>query len=693
LEEISVMPPVARRIPHPHHLHGDVRPDDFYWLRDRNNPEVIAYLEAENTYADAAMKPLMPLVDRLYEELLARIEQDRVDVPVPHGGYFYYSRIAEGQQYPVYARKRAESRADLDAADEEVLLDLNVLAGDGPFYSVTMVEPSPDHTKLAWLENRTGTDRYTLRVKDLRDGRTLADTLTDVFLYESLAWDSTGRYLFYVTVDASQRPYRLWRHRLAGDEPDILIYEESDPTYALRLTTSASGRYLFLSSENKAADEVRWLPADRPEDPWTVFRRRIPGIKYTLEDWGSDLLVLTNDGAANFRVWHCPWTTPAWERATPLWPEDHDSPVYVQAIHPFRDALLVAGREEGLAQLWVYRDGKARRLPWDEPVYTVRLGENRRYDSGVALITYQSLVTPRITYELDLETLHLIALKQDRVPGGYDPASFRQEQIWATAPDGQRVPISLVYRRDALDHGPAPLLLYGYGSYGATSDPTFVPARLPLLERGGVFAIAHVRGGSEMGYGWYLDGKLLNKRKTFTDFVACAEELIRRGYTRPDRLAAEGRSAGGLLMGAVMNLAPHLFQVVLAGVPFVDVVTTMLDPTIPLTSLEWDEWGNPADAEYYWYIKSYSPYDNVEAKSYPHCLVTTGLNDPRVGYWEPAKWVARLRAEKTDGHTLLLRTHMGAGHMGSSGRYDHLRERALELAFVLDKIGLGESSR
>ncbi len=678
--------PVAKRIPHPHTLHGDVRPDDYYWLRQRDDSEVIAYVEAENAYRDEAMKPLAPLVEGIYQEMLSHVQEDKVEVPVQDGPYFYYSRTEKGKDYRVYARKRAASRDALSAAAEEVILDLNVLAEGSSFYSVTVLKVSPDHSRLAYLENRDGTDRYTLRVKDLTTGEPLSEKIEDVFLQGSLEWDASGEHLFYLTVDDTQRPCRLWRHRLGDHAGDALLAQEGDVTFSFTLDKSRSGRHLLLRSESKDTSEYRYLAADDPAGEWQVFVPRKPGVEYTLEDWAEDFLILTNEGAHNFQLLACPISDPRPAAFRNMLA--YDPSMYLEQVYPFQGVLVLLGRQEALSQVWVLRAGSLERIAWEEPIYAAGIWHNREYAAGSALIAYESRVTPETVYELDLTTLERRPLQRDEVPGGYDPSLYRQEQIWATADDGTKVPMSAVYRKDALAHGPAPLMLYAYGSYGYSSDPYFNSTLLPVLDRGVVVVAAHVRGGSEMGRHWYDDGKLLAKRNTFTDFIACARDLVQRGWTTPGRLAAYGRSAGGLLMGAIVNMAPELFAVVSAGVPFVDVVTTMLDASIPLTTLEWNEWGNPADPVYYEYMKSYSPYDNVEAKDYPHLYVYTGLNDPRVAYWEPLKWVARLRATKTDAHELVLKTLMGAGHGGSSGRYARLREFAEEYAFMLHHIGI-----
>lgn len=678
--------PKAKRLANPHQLHGDTRQDDYYWLRQRNNPEVIRYLEAENEYYAHVMLPLEPLTTRLFDDMVARIPDVETKVPVQDGSYYYYSRMEKDLQYRVYARKRAENREALATATEEVMLDLNVLAKDGGYLSVTVQRMSPAGTRLAYLENRDGTDQYTLFIKDVSSGLLLADRAQNVFISQSMEWDTTGEFIFYITVDESQRPNQLWRHRVGGIEADTLLYEETDNTYTLRLHKSRSGQFLFVESGSKTTTEVRYLSADTPLASFQLLDARRPDIEYHLEHWNDDLLIVTNEQAKNFRLVRCPIQNTSPAAREDLFPYDENR--FLQDVYPFQDALVVEGRAHGLTEVWIYNGASLSKLTWDEPLYTVSVGDNRAYKTTEVLIQYESLLTPPSTFAIDLPSGQRTCLQVASVSGEYVPTDYRQERLWATATDGTQVPMVLVYRAGSLDHGPAPLFLYGYGSYGLNSDPHFDSMRLPLLDMGVVFVTAQIRGGSEMGYAWYEDGKLLQKRNTFTDFIAAAEDLIRRGYTSPEKLAARGGSAGGLLVGAVANMAPHLFQVIAPSVPFVDVVTTMLDASIPLTTLEYDEWGNPEDETYYAYMKSYSPYDNVEAKDYPHLLVTTGLNDPRVAYWEPAKWVARLREMKTDDRVLLLKTNMGAGHFGASGRFDHLREVAAGYAFMLDKLGI-----
>jgi oligopeptidase B len=678
-------PPVAKRIPHPHELHGDVREDNYYWLKDRTNPDVIHYLEEENRYYDEIMLPLEKKTEEIYEAMVGRVPDSEEKVPVQHGPFFYYSRLDKNKQYPIYVRKQAENRESLLKASEDVVLDLNKLAEDGEYLSVTMQRVSTDHKRLAYLENRDGTDRYTIFVKDLETGELLPDLIPDVFIFGSMEWSRCGEYIFYITVDESQRPYQLWRHRLGSEaESDQLIFEEKDITFTLSVTKSQSGKFIFVQSESKTTSEIRLLDADSPLAPLQLVDGRREGIEYSVEHWDDDLLLLSNEGAQNFQLLRCPIT----DLHSRVKVVEYNKDRYLQAMYPFRDKLLIAGRENGLTQIWVLEGNELEQIKWEEPLYTVSIISDQSYEAAECLIQYESLLTPKTTYSLNLLNGEKHRLQVAPVSREYDPSCYRQEHLWATADDGVKVPMTVVYREGALKDGPAPLILYGYGSYGANSDPHFNPYHLPLLEKGIIFVTAQVRGGSEMGRGWYEDGKMQNKRNTFTDFITAAKFLIEKGYTSSSKMAALGRSAGGLLVGAAANMAGELFQVIVPGVPFVDVVTTMLDATIPLTTLEWDEWGNPENPEDYFYMKSYSPYDNVEAKDYPHMYVTTGLNDPRVAYWEPAKWVANLRTVKTDDNILVLKTNMGAGHFGASGRFNHLKEDAACYAFILDKLGL-----
>ncbi|WP_027964091.1 S9 family peptidase [Halalkalibacillus halophilus] len=678
-------PPIAKRIPHPHDLHGDVREDDYYWMRDRNNPDVIDYLEAENRYFDEVMTPLKTQTDKIYERMIERVPDSESEAPVQHGNFFYYSRIDKDLQYSMHARKKAASREQLADASEEVTLDVNELAETSDYLNVTIQRVSADHRLLAYLENRDGSDRYTLKIKNLETGEHLADTIPNVYLFGSMEWSYDGQYIFYVTVDEQQRPYRLWRHQLGTNiDQDELIYEEVDTTFVLHIFKSQSGKFIFVETRSKTTTEMHMIDAHDPQSGIQLIDARRKGIEYDVEHWGDDLLILTNEGAVNFQLLRCPLDNLQFRENVVAYNENR----YLLAMYPFRDSLFLYGRENGLTQIWYVKDGELVKLEWDEPLYTVSVESGQSYEAEEVIVHYQSLLTPKTTYSISLKTGERHQLQVAPVSGDYDPSDYRQAQWWAKADDGVSVPMTVVYREGALDSGTAPLILDGYGSYGATEDPHFNPYRLPVLNQGVVFVTAQVRGGSEMGRHWYEDGKMQQKRNTFTDFVAVANYLINEGYTTPGQLAAVGGSAGGMLVGAVANMAGNLFKVIVPAVPFVDVVTTMLDETIPLTTLEWDEWGDPRTRDDYFYMKSYSPYDNVEAKAYPHLYITTGLNDPRVAFWEPAKWVARLRTFKTDDHTIVLKTNMGAGHYGASGRFNHLKEAAETYAFVLDKIGV-----
>ncbi len=676
-------PPIAKKIPHAHELHGDVRQDDYYWLNEKENPEVIAYLEAENAYFKEVMEPLQEQTDELYEAMVARVPETEVDVPVQHGPYFYYSRQEKDKQYPIYARKKAADRSVLDSAPEEITLDLNELAEGSDYLSVTAQKLSDDQRLLAYLENRDGTDRYTVFVKDLETGELLPDRISDVFIYGSLEWSRSGDYLFYTTVDEQQRPSKLWRHKLGSNDADELLYEEKEETFSLYISKTLSERFISVYVSSKTTSEIRLIDADDPLSELRLIEARREGIEYDVEHSGENLLILTNEHAQNFQLLRAPLDNlEAKENVIP-----YDETKYLQGMYPFRDRLLVAGREDGLTQIWTVQNGKLERLTWDEPIYTVGVLSGQSQDANEILVSFESCITPETTFSFEPKSLDRTLLQVAPVSGEYDPSQFSQKHVFATAADGTKIPVLLMYKNGTLDNGPAPLLLNAYGSYGANSDPYFSPYRLPVLDRSVVYAVVQVRGGSEMGRHWYDNGKMQHKRNTFTDFIAAADYLIAEGYTTTDQLAARGGSAGGLLMGAVANLAGDRFKVIVPEVPFVDVLTTMLDTSIPLTTLEWDEWGDPRQAESYFYMKSYSPYDNVEAKDYPHLYITTGLNDPRVGYFEPAKWVARLRELKTDNNTLVMKTNMGAGHFGESGRLNQLKEVASLYSFVLDKIG------
>ncbi len=677
-------PPVAKKIPKADTLFGDVRVDNYYWLRDRNNPEVLDYLKAENEYALAVMKDTEGLQEKLYKEMLGRIKETDLSVPVKIDDYYYYTRTEEGKQYPIYCRKKGS----LDAP-EEVLLDQNKLAEGHDFCRLGVYKISPNHRFLAYSVDFAGSETYTLRIKDLQTGKLLADSIPNT--YYSVEWANDNQTLFYTTLDETMRPFRLYRHRL-GEQPqsDVLVFEEPDQAYYLSLAKTRSKAYLLINLNSMVTSEVWYLRANQPEGQFRVIHPRQHGMEYSVEHHGKYFFIVTNDNAKNFKVMRAPVNRPQkkyWKEFIP-----YDRKVKIDGVDAFKNHLVIYQRENGLKTIRIFNfaNGENYRVKFPEDVYTYWAGDNPDYNTNLLRFTYTSFVTPRSVYDYNMDTRTWELKKQDEVLGGYNPDLYRSERVFATARDGTRVPISLVYRKGLKKDGKNPLYLYGYGAYGVSIDPSFSSSRLSLLDRGFVYAIAHVRGGGEMGRYWYEDGKLLKKKNTFYDFIDCAEYLIQQKFTSPEKLVISGGSAGGLLMGAVNNLRPDLFKVVLAHVPFVDVLNTMLDPTLPLTVIEYEEWGNPHQKEYYFYIKSYSPYDNVAAKKYPNMLVTAGLNDPRVSYWEPAKWVARLRDLKTDHNLLLLKTKMEAGHSGASGRYDYLKDLAFEYAFVFKCLGIKE---
>jgi oligopeptidase B len=677
-------PPVARIVPRADTTLGDVRIDNYAWLRDdqRKDPAVIAYLEEENRYAEAMTRHTAALREKLFQEMKGRIRETDMAVPERIGGYFYYSRTETGKQYAVLARKRGTL-----SAPEEVLLDQNAMAAGKRYFSLGAYEVSPDARMLAFAVDTTGAERYTLMVKDLATGRILPDKVEMV--NGNVEWAADNRTLFYGKSDAANRPHRILRHTLGTPaSADVVVAEEPDELFTIGVGKTKDGRYLLASSSSFNSAEVRYLPADQPMGTFRVVRPRTADVLYRVEHHGGRFLITTNENAPNFKLVTAPAADPRHESWRDLVPAS-DS-VLLDGIDVFRGHIVLYQRQNAVRTMRVVRpDGSGGySVDFPEPVYTFRPGNNPDFDSPTVRFTYTSLVTPASVYDFDLARRTRELKKATEVVGGHDPSRYATERSWARAPDGTMVPISLVYRKPLARDGRRPMLLYAYGSYGSSTDPTFSSNNLSLLDRGVVYAIAHIRGGQEMGRAWYDQGKLLNKRNTFTDFIASAEHLVREGYTSRERLAIRGGSAGGLLMGAVVNMRPELFRAVVADVPFVDVINTMLDASIPLTTGEWLQWGNPSLPEYYAYMKSYSPYDNVERKAYPAMLVTAGLNDPRVPYWEPAKWVAKLRASKTDRNPLLLHTNMGAGHGGASGRYDALRETAMRYAFILDQLGI-----
>jgi oligopeptidase B len=668
--------PVAKAIPHEITVHGDTRVDNYFWLRERENPDTLAYLEAENLYATAVMESTAALQEQLFGEMLGRIKEDDASVPVAVDDWFYYTRTEKDRGYAIYCRKHGSL-----SAQEEIYLDCNQLAEGQKYFRLGTSARSPDHRLLAYATDYEGGEQYTVRVKDLATGKLLPDEIHNT--YASLQWANDNKHFFYTVLDEAMRPYRLYRHELGAAE-DVLIYEETDARFELEIGKSRSREFLFLTLDSSLTSEVRYL---RAGDPFGEFRTLLPrqqGIEYDVEHQGEWFYVRTNEAATNFRLMRTPVDKPSKANWTEIIGARAD--VTIEGMDGFRDYLVVTERARGLETIRYARADALDHwqfIAFPDPVYTASTGGNAEYAATKLRFTYSSMVTPSSVFDLDFETGARELKKQDEVPT-YDAALYTSERVFARAADGVEIPVSLVYRKGLVRDGSHPLMLYGYGSYGLTMDPGFDTIRVSLLDRGYIYAIAHIRGGGDMGKYWHEAGRLFSKKNTFTDFIACAEHLIAQRYTSAERLDLMGGSAGGLLVGAVLNLRPDLFRAGIARVPFVDVINTMLDASLPLTIGEYEEWGNPSeDAAVYRYMRSYSPYDNVTPQRYPKLLIKGGLNDPRVSYWEPAKWAAKLRATKTDGNVLLLRTNMGAGHFGPSGRYGMLRELAFDYAFLL----------
>jgi oligopeptidase B len=621
-----------------------------------------------------------PLREELYHEILGRIQETDLSVPVKRDDYFYYTRTEEGKAYSIQCRQRGGPDGP-----EEILLDSNVLAEGQKYFRLGNFAVSPDHRLLAYSTDLEGDEAYTIQVKNLETGDLLPDRIANT--YYTLEWANDNRTFFYTVLDETKRPYRAFRHAL-GAVSDTLVYQEDDGRFALGLGKTRSRRFVFIELSSPLTSELRYLEAADPHGDFRVMLPRRQGVEYDASHHGEYFYIRTNDGAKNFRLMRTSVANPSMENWHEVIPARAD--VTIEGVDSFEDHLAVYERERGLETICI-RDGLgafSHYIDFPEPVYTVSASGNAEYTTNLLRFNYTSLVTPTSVFDYNVRTRQRELKKQYEVRGGYDASQYQSERIFAKAPDGVEVPISLVYRRGFERHGTSPLLLYGYGAYGHSIDPRFSSDRLSLLDRGLVFAIAHIRGGAELGEVWHDQGKLLQKRNTFSDFIACAEHLISTRYTASDRLAIMGGSAGGLLMGAVLNMRPELFHAVIAKVPFVDTLNTMLDPTLPLTMSEYEEWGNPEEKQYYDYIRSYSPYDNVAAREYPTMLVTAGLNDPRVSFWEPAKWVAKLRALKKDSNVLLLKTDMGSGHFGPSGRYEGIKEVAFDYAFLLDSLGI-----
>ncbi len=678
-------PPVAAVRPHELTACGDTRVDDYYWLNERDNPEVLAYLEAENAYLDAVMAPTRALQDTLLAEMKGRIKQDDSSAPYFLKGYYYYTRYEEGGEYPLYCRRKGSM-----SAPEEVMLDGNAMGRGHGYFALRGVEVSPDTRLVVYGVDTVGRRFYDLHVRDLATGRDLPDVITQVT--GNVTWALDNRTLFYARQDPETlRSYQILRHELGTDPArDPLVYQEDDDTFTCSIDRTKSDRYLVIDCEQTLSTEYRLLEADNPTGEFRVFQPRTRGLEYHIVHQGDRFLIRTNLDAVNFRIMECPLDRTdfvAWHEVIP-----HREDVLVEGLEVFKDWVALEERFGGLTHIRVKSNDGAldRLLDFDDPTWAAWIGYNPQMQTDVLRYGYTSLTTPYTTYDYDLGTGKRILVKRQEVLGGFDPVNYESEYLMVPVRDGVKVPVSLVYRKGFVPDGTHPLLLYGYGSYGISMNARFNSAVLSLLDRGFVYAIAHVRGGQEMGRRWYEDGKLLKKKNTFYDFIDCGKYLVDHKYTGTDRMFAMGGSAGGLLMGAVVNMAPDLWRGVVAHVPFVDVVTTMLDESIPLTTGEYDEWGNPHQKIFYDYMLSYSPYDNVTRQDYPAMLVTTGLHDSQVQYFEPAKWVAKLRKLKKDHNILLLKINMEAGHGGASGRFRHLRETALSYAFMLDQLGMKE---
>ncbi len=674
--------PMAEKKTKTTNIHGDTLVDDYFWLREKTNPAVMAHLQAEESYTDSVMKPTAALQEKLYNEMVSHIKETDNSVPYRWGNYFYYTRTEKGKQYPIFCRKKGSTDAT-----EEIVLDQNELAKGQKFMSVGMLVPSDDGNLLAFSTDNTGYRQYVLQVKDLRTGQLLPERVERV---NAFAWATDNKTFFYVTEDpVTKRSDKFFKHILGTDRYD-LIYEEKDELFDISTSRTRDKAMIMLDIFSKTSTEVRYLPANKPDTALQILLARQPDHEYDADHRGGLFYIRTNKGAKNFRI----VTAPVNDPSEANWKDyvAHRPAVKIDGISLFADHAVLSEWENGLQQLEVinFKTEKRTRVEFPEPVYSAGLSANREFNTSVVRYVYNSLVTPNSTLDYDMNTGKSTLLKQQEVPGGFDRKNYQAERVFATASDGTKVPISLVYRKGVKLDGSAPLFLYGYGSYGYSIPPTFSSTRLSLLDRGVIFAIGHIRGGGEMGEEWRQAGRMMNKMNTFTDFIACAETLVKMKYTSSDRLVIEGGSAGGLLMGVVSNLRPDLFKAVISQVPFVDVLNTMLDASLPLTTSEYIEWGNPNDKAAYEYMKKYSPYDNIAKKNYPATLVKVSVNDSQVPYWEGAKLVAKMRAMKTDNNPLLLKVNFGAGHGGASGRYDALREAAFDYAFTLWQVGISE---
>ena len=677
-------PPAAPRRPHTTTTHGDARVDPWHWLRNQDDPATLEYLRAENSYTEDFLAPLQSLQEAIYAEIRGRIKEDDNTVPEKEGDFYYYVRFEEGGQYPIYCRKMGS-----EDGLETVLLDVNKLAEGHDYTRVGVFENSPDHRLIAYGVDFDGSEQFTIQVLDLDTGEYLPDSIPNT--YYSLEWANDSRTFYYSVLDEHHRPVSVYRHQLGSDPADDeLVYREEDPRFFVGVGKSNSARFIYLVAGGNNMSEWRFIDATDPSAEPVLIEPRSTDFEYDVIDHGDRFFIRHNgNGARDFTLATAPISAPGWDNWTEFMAHEPGRPLL--GIDAYRQHLVVACRSHGLPQVMVLRlaDGDVHYIAGvDEDDFAMSPRGGREFDTTSLRFSYTSMKTPGTVYDYDMESRQRVLRKQQEIPSGYDPEQYETRRIWATARDGTAVPISLLMRTETPVDGTAPLYLYGYGSYGLTMEASFSVSAFSLVDRGFIYAIAHIRGGMEMGWDWYETGKLKNKRNTFNDFIDCAEYLVSQGYTGPGRIAAAGGSAGGMLMGAVVNDRPDLFGCVVAHVPFVDVLNTMLDDTLPLTTMEYNEWGNPNDPGYYHYMRTYSPYDNVREQDYPPMLVTGGISDPRVTYWEPAKWVAKLRTMRTDDNPLLLKIHMDSGHAGASGRFERIKEVAEEYAFVLNSFGL-----
>jgi len=679
--DASIQPPVAKIVPHTLEKHGHVRTDNYYWLNDRENQEVIDYLNQENEYYQKMTAHTKELQENLFAEMKSRIKEDDSSVPYFYNGYFYITRFEKGKDYPIYSRKKGS----LDAK-EEIMFDCNEMAKGHSYFNLSGINVSEDNKYAAFGLDLVSRRQYTIQIKNLETGEILPVKIENTT--GGSTWASDNKTLFYTRKDAQTlRSDKVYRHTLGTDiAKDALVFHEKDDTFYTFVYKEKSKKYLVIGSTSTLTSEYQILESSNPNGNFRLFQKRVRGLEYSISHYGDSFYVVTNkDKATNFKLMKTPESKTAMENWSELIP--HRKDVLLEGIDIFKDYLVVEERSNGLNKIQIrpWNAGESYYLPFESETYTAYTTTNVDFDTDILRFGYQSLTTPSSVMDFNMKTKEKKVLKEQEVLGGkFDKNNYVEERIWATAEDGTKLPISMVYRKGMKKDGKNPFLLYAYGSYGSTIDPTFSSTRLSLLDRGFIFAIAHVRGGEYLGREWYENGKLLKKKNTFTDFIDCSKYIIAQKYTSAKHLYAEGGSAGGLLMGAIVNMAPELYNGVIAQVPFVDVVTTMLDDSIPLTTGEYDEWGNPNDKAYYDYMLSYSPYDQVKAQDYPNMYVSTGLHDSQVQYWEPAKWVAKLRAVKTDKNVLYLDTNMEAGHGGASGRFEALKELAKEFAFLLD---------